>query len=153
MRGNTGFTLIELTITLVVLGILTTFAVTQYAGYMIEARRADAIKSMTRVLSQQELFYANNGSAYTSIVGDLGYDIVAGNNSRTLSEDQYYEIELSGCGAGIAECVSLTATPAAASPQVRDYYCTSMTVDSRGRMDETHNSSKVTPAPGFSCWK
>ena len=135
------------------MGVLTSFAVTQYASYMKESRRTDAIKSMTRILSQQELFYANNGSTYTSVVGNLGYDIVAGNNSRTLSENQYYEIGFSGCGAGIAECVSLTATPAPASPQARDYYCTSMTVDSRGRMDETHNSTKVTPAPSFSCWE
>ena len=72
MIRNRGFTIPELMISIAILGILAAWAVPQYREYVVESRRADAISSMTRILAQQELFFANNNSNYTRQEHDKG---------------------------------------------------------------------------------
>ena len=152
IKRRSGFTLVELMIALTILGILGSILLPQYFEFVQSSRRADAIKSMTRILAQQELFYGNNGSTYTSVVGNLGYADFGGNAQQTESEDGHYVISFAGCGGGVGDCIQLTATPIAGSTQATDYYCTSMAINSRGQTGETYNASEVTPAPSFSCW-
>jgi len=52
-----GFTLIELMIAIVIVGILTAIAVPNFTGYMREARRTDAIVMLLEVAGEQEKFY------------------------------------------------------------------------------------------------
>ena len=131
-----GYTLVELMIVLVILGVLASWAIPQYSEYVRESRRADAIGSLNRLLAQQELFYSNNGSSYTAFVASLGYNAYSGNTDTTLSEDGHYAIALATCAApndDTSTCIQLQATPVAGSSQVKDLECAVISINSMGR--------------------
>ncbi len=144
-----GYTLIELMITLVILGVLSSWAIPEYFGYVRDSRRADAIASMTRILAQQELFFGNNQSTYTTFVASLGY-ATAGGSSILRSEEGYYSITMSAtCGTGTSDCINLTAAPVAGTSQAKDTDCMSISINSKGRQTATTQSS----APNnVECW-
>ena len=119
---------------------------------MREARRADAIGSLNRVLAQQELFYSNNGSSYTAFVASLGYNAYSGNADTTLSEDGYYAIELANCAApndDARTCIQLQATPVAGRSQAKDGEYAVIAVNSMGRQTALRSDSSSNHTE---CW-
>jgi type IV pilus assembly protein PilE len=147
-----GYTLIELMIVLGIVAVLASWAIPQYFEYVRDSRRADAIGSLNRVLAQQELFYSNNGSAYTAFVASLGYDTYSGNNDTTLSEDGYYAIELANCAAPNQDpqtCIQLEATPVAGRSQEKDTDCARIAINSMGRQTAFKSDAS---ANHTDCW-
>ena len=67
-----GFTLIELMITVAVVGILAAVAMPAYDSMIRKSRRADAVASLTGMQQSQERWRANNAS-YTSTLTDLQF--------------------------------------------------------------------------------
>jgi type IV pilus assembly protein PilE len=68
-RQSSGFTLIELVISLAVIAILATIAYPSYVDSIRRARRADAINALESLHLSQELFRANCTSYATSLGG------------------------------------------------------------------------------------
>ncbi len=146
-----GYTLVELMIVLVILGVLASWAIPQYFGYVREARRADAIGSLNRILAQQELFYSNNGSTYTAFVASLGYNTY-GAADTALSEDGYYAIEMEACAAPNDDpqtCIQLEATPVAGRSQAKDLDCALIAINTMGRQTAEKSDSS---ANNTECW-
>jgi len=72
-QSNKGFTLIELMITVAILGILATVALPQYQDYISRTSRSDATKALQRMADAQEQFVLrNNASSYTTDVSLIG---------------------------------------------------------------------------------
>jgi len=67
-----GFTLVELLIVLVVIGILAAIAVPQFTKVRERAYYATLQADIRNLTAQQELYYATNYS-YTSTLADLGF--------------------------------------------------------------------------------
>ena len=67
-----GFTLVELLVVLVVIGILAAIAVPQFTRVRERAYYATLQADIRNLAAQQELYYATNYS-YTSTVSDLGF--------------------------------------------------------------------------------
>ncbi len=68
---QSGFTLIELMVTIVILGIILAIAVPSYRGHVRKAKRVEAFTALTHIASLQEQYFSENRT-YTKLVADLG---------------------------------------------------------------------------------
>ncbi len=123
-----GLTLIELMITVVILGIIAAVAVPSYNQYLQNARRSDARLALLRISNEMEKFYSNN-LRYPDSLGQLGVS--------SVSPDGYYD--LSYTSTGNATGYSLTAAAKSDESQAKDTYCATFTLDSSGEEGGTHD--------------
>ena len=126
MNKATGFTLIELMIVVVIVGILMAVSVPAYQGYVLRSHRTDAHSSLLDIAARQERFVAQNVVAYTTeLVDDL-------NMASANSADGYYTLEVTSdpCTT-FANCYTIIAT--AVGNQANDTDCPKINYDSSGR--------------------
>lgn len=93
-----GFTLIELMIVVVIIGILAAIAYPSYRNYMINTRRSDAQTALLQVANQQERFFTECNWYATTLTGTRGCGASAGNGVLgypTTSPDGHYGISIS----------------------------------------------------------
>jgi len=121
-----GFTLLELMIVVLIIGILAAVSIPIYRDYSIRGNRIDATKMVTEIMAMQQR-YANKNRTYAKDLSDL--PAFTGDSIQT--ENGYYNIKGSTCDSGtILRCVKLTATPVAGTSQVDDG---PITLNSRGK--------------------
>lgn len=101
-----GFTLVEVLITLAIIGIVAAFAYPQYAEYVLRAGRSEGAAELMRIMERQENHYRDE-LTYTTDLTDLGF------SANTIdSETGRYQVSAGNCASGtIRRCVLLTATP------------------------------------------
>lgn len=106
-KQQQGFTLIELMIVLVIVGVLLAIAVPSYSTYKLKANRSDAFTMLNEIMQAQERFAVDNGT-YTTDNTNLGYA------NPQLTIDRNYSITATACDNGaataLAVCVRLLAT-------------------------------------------
>ncbi len=108
MIQEKGFNLIELLITVAIIGILSAIAYPNYQEYVIQSRRSEGIAMLLQVMQQQERFFTEQ-ITYTTDLTALGFILTAG---AVDSENDHYRITAVACGAlSLNRCVLLTATP------------------------------------------
>jgi len=122
MQGIKGMTLIELIITVAIIGIIASIAIPSFQNQILAARRGDGMTQLLQLQMQQESYRLENNSYATS--AQLG-----------LPVSDYYTFKSSGVS---ATAYTLSAT--AKSSQTADNGCTALTLD---------QSMNKTPA---SCW-
>jgi type IV pilus assembly protein PilE len=132
-----GFTLIELMIVVIVMGILSAFAFPAFMDSVRKSNRADATQALTRATANQERFFAASGT-YTADVTDLGLP------ADGASEQGLYTISLAAGATGIGSSYVVTATAVPGLRQAEDTGCTVFSISSLGVQ---------TPNPASSrCW-
>ena len=106
MKKTTGFTLIELVLTVAIIGILAAIAVPSYNEYVMKTRRTEAAALMMEIAGRQVRFHSENNT-YATTTGALGYG--AASDTTYESETGAYDVAV----AAGADAVSfaLTATP------------------------------------------
>ena len=138
-RGAQGFTLMEIMITLVIVGLLVTVALPSYQSSVRKARRADGMDALLDLAGRQERFYAGAGTYTTEISGASGL-----NYGSTTSQDGYYALSAAACPSGtIAQCYVLSAAPRGA--QADDALCGTLRLDSR-------TGKTATGSDASNCW-
>lgn len=112
-----GFSLIELMIAVVVVGILAAVAMPSYRNYVMRAARAAAQTELLEMAGLQEKIYLNS-NAYTASVTAAYNSTSAGGLGKTggQTSDGKYAFGLAGTG----QTFTLTATPVAGSAQAGD---------------------------------
>jgi type IV pilus assembly protein PilE len=126
MNKSNGFSLIELLIVIVIVGVLLSISVPAYQNYIQESRRADAHAALLDIAARQERFVAQNNTYTTEISGAAGLGL-----GRATSAEGYYNMGVAACNGGtIATCYVITAT--GVGSQAQDSDCTTITYDSAG---------------------
>jgi len=120
-KPSYGFTLIELMIVVVIIGVLAAIAIPAYQDYGKRARRADAKHALLDASLNQEKWRANNSSYASTTVS-------VWSNTGALSLDGYYTID---AVSGTASQYSITATPVAGGLQAGDD-CGTFAIDANG---------------------
>ena len=123
-KSASGFTLIELMITVAIIGILAAIAVPSYQDSIRKGKRAEGRAALTDLMLQEERFMTQTNSycAFSNTGGVTA--VVAGCTSipfKTFSGDSstkpaYYLSAAACTGTTIGECVVVTAAPVAADP-------------------------------------
>lgn len=99
VRGESGFTLIEVMVVVAIVGILAAIAIPSYRDYIIRARIAEATSALAAKRVRMETFYDNN----RTYVGapDCAADMLSSKNftfSCTVSTANTYTLQ--GVGSG-----------------------------------------------------
>ena len=151
---SAGFTLLELMITVAIIGILAAITIPSYSKYVQKTKRSDAKVELMKIAQMQESYFVQNMS-YAQNLTTLGFAADTIN-----SENDNYSVRVSAlpanCNtAGNPPCTSFTvnATPISAS-QTSDTVCTAFQMDNTGRkMAKGGSTSTYTIAQGKKCWK
>jgi len=109
-----GFTLIELMITIVIVGVIAAIALPGYQSSVRKSKRTEAKTELLQVMARQEQYFSENRT-YTAVPGDLGYTAAAGTPRQFLTENSYYVIWLDNPTSTVSVAVA-TAT----GTQVKD---------------------------------
>lgn len=142
IRRIRGFTLVEVVVTVVILGILTGIAYPSYTKWVHQSRRADAHRSLTELANRLERNYLN-ANTYTTDLTDFGY--LAATNVTVEGGMYQIRVDAPTAGCPIVSCYVVTATPVAGTVQTNDATCTSLSLSSTGVKSATGSN------PGV-CW-
>lgn len=126
-RSDLGFTLIELMITVVIVGILAAIAIPSYQNYVMQSRRSEAQATMMRLALNEEKFRANNTTYADHTVSAIG-----------VVNSAYYSFTIEAA----ANTYTISAVPQGA--QASDA-CGTLTLDQAGNKGQTGTATQ--------CWK
>lgn len=145
-----GFTLIELMIVVVMVGILSAIAIPSYQNYVIRTKRGDAMASLQAAAQALERYRSNNGFNYggASLTGGGG-NVVFTNQVPVEGGRAYYSLDF---GAGVAALAAgattftVRAVPVPGSTQASDG---TLTLTSTGT--KTWGAKTCWPTQGNDC--
>jgi type IV pilus assembly protein PilE len=150
-RKNAGFTLIELMITLLVLGIVAAIAVPSYRSYVLRANRTEARAALLGLAAAEEKYYLqcntyvstldstkDNTCAATGVAASLKY--------AATSERGYYTIAVT---AADTNTWTATATAVGSQPQSSDTKCQFFQLTSAGVKTAKNSGNAANDAE---CW-
>ena len=113
-KTQQGFTLIELMITVAIVGIIAAIAVPNYSEYIKRASRAEAAAALLDAANKQEQYFVDN-RAYSTSFSDLGIQSKTENGHFELTINVVNSNEftitakpIAGAVKGDADCTSLT---------------------------------------------
>jgi len=131
-KKQTGFTIVELLIVIVVIGILAAIVITTFVGVQKRARDSERKSDLQALASQIEVYFADN-SFYPSL-GQMNDPVFRGDNLQGLKDEALddpsdaagpvlaatapdaatgplqYSYETTGCNAAGIECQGFTLT-------------------------------------------
>lgn len=135
MKINTktehGFTLIELMITVAIVGILAAIAYPSYTEYVLRSNRSEGQAFLNDAAARQERYYAQNNT-YADTTAKLGYSTANSANTR-------YVLSISSASA--------TAYTLLATVQRADAKCGNL------GLNHTGTKTKTGTATVAECWK
>ncbi len=106
-KSNKGFTIVELLIVIVVIGILALLVITTYSGIQAKARNAKRQSDIASLQTQLEAFYSQNG--YYPSLTDMNNATFLSSNMKSLDQEALVD------PSNPTNSKTLVATPAAKS--------------------------------------
>lgn len=147
MKSNKGFTLVELLIVVLILGIFARIAWPYYLDTTMKSGRSDAKVALNEVAQRLQRCFTS-ASTYTPAVGVCAiYDTITG-STGFVSERGYYIVKRADAGDITANTFLITATPVSTKRQAKDLKCATFTLDQKGVRSAKNSSDVVNDA----CW-
>lgn len=113
---QSGVTLLELMVALVVIALLASIALPTYETFVQRTRRSEAREALADIAARQEQFYLDN-KTYATSLGDLGRE--------TTTANGYYAVSIPS-----ASVTAYTLQAVAKGTQTKDTTCSTLTVTS-----------------------
>ena len=139
---NLGFTLLELMITVAIVGILSSIAIPSYSAYVTKSKRTEAKTEILRMAQLQESYYIQNLTYAKSHSNGLGFPA-----GTLYSETELYTITAEGqpatcLGTSASPCTGyeIKAIPNTSKAQAKDKKCTGFSILNTGRKGASGNS-------------
>jgi len=124
-KAYSGFTLIEVMITVVIVGILASIAYPSYTKFVAKGARADALAGLMNVANRQEQYYLDH-KTFTKNMKKLGFSV--DDDGNFVVENGFYKIDATVANANRytieAKAIGVQAT--------RDTECASIEITSDG---------------------
>ena len=121
-----GFSLIELMITVAIIGILAAIVLPSYSSYVQKSNRTEATRNLTVLAGRQEDYYMDY-RRYAADTDELGI------GATYVTESGYYQITT----ASIDTNADFTLTATAVGRQAGDTRCATFTLSSEGEKGAT----------------
>ena len=141
-RTAAGFTLIEVLISLAIVALTTTFAVSSYRHHMVRSQRVEAAQALLAIAAEQEKFHLSSGS-YSDRFADSRRDDPLGIPVASTTPRGFFRLRIEGVDAAgyvaTAERVNRDADPA----------CVRLSIDQSGRRRATDAEDRDTTSL---CW-
>lgn len=71
-----GFTLIEILIVVIIVGVLASIGIPQYAASLEKAKGVDAKESLAYIYREEQVYSGYRGGIFTNSITDLGSDVI-----------------------------------------------------------------------------
>jgi type IV pilus assembly protein PilE len=150
-----GFTLIELMITVAIVGILATIAATSYQSQVMKTRRTDARSALLDLAGREEKLFSTTNQ-YSNSPTVLGYGTATTFPAPPLgiavgsSGTDYYNVSVVAPDTlyqgGLANSYVIVATPITGTQQAADTQCSSLILNQLGQQTSTGTATSAT------CW-
>lgn len=159
---NTGFSLIELMVAVLVVGILTAIAVPTYQNSVRKARRTEARSALVDLQAREERYFSTHPSqGYSSMASDMGYAASSATTDLASSAmnigSGYYTVQINNFSAAPTATTTgtytLVATAVSGTSQYKDTGCRSFSIDQSGLQGATDSSGASSASVVSSCWK
>ena len=139
---NKGFTLVELMITVAIIGILSAIAMPSYLEYARKSKRTEAKVELLKIAQLQESYYVQNLSYASGFNGTAANGKLGFSSNSLESETGLYEISItsvdsrgracSGTNADPCTSYNLFAKPISGAGQDADENCAEFRMSSNG---------------------
>ena len=129
LKSLIGFTLMELMVTIVIVGILAAIAYPAYVDQMRKTRRSDAQSALLNMAAHMEHYFTENNTYLGATADSIGVS--------STSPEGYYDMSITNL---TATSYTLNAAPVATGPQASDT-CGTLTL--------TNTNLK---GPNIDCW-
>ena len=149
MRRSEAYTLVEVMVTVVIIGILSALVYPSYRDYLVRARRVEAQVALLETMQEQERYYAQHNTYLAFSANSNGAD--ERNFQWWLgSSAPHSAYELSGRACGqqpLQACIELRAEPGTArvDTSFRDAQCETLTLNSTGQQGASGNQAGCWP--------
>ena len=149
-RVNAGFTLVELLIVVVIIGILARLAYSNYLNSTLKSGRADAKVALGEVAQRLQRCFTTGNKFNPSTSGVCTiYDAVKSSASGFTSSEKFYVIKEAQANDIAATSFIITAAPVSTKRQSKDAKCAKFTLTHTGTRAAYDSSGNDTTAD---CW-